>query len=143
MKSYLKSAAEAVRDQLESWGQLWRPSKRPSARLDVFQVLPGGERRLVGHLSQEGALFVFQYSAGFISDPRAVPITGFPDLREVYRSEELWPFFAIRVPPLEREDIREVVANKQLSTDDPLRLLAHLARRSVSSPYELADAGAT
>ncbi|MDQ3263097.1 MAG: HipA N-terminal domain-containing protein [Myxococcota bacterium] len=141
MKAYLTSAAEAVRDQLESWRRVWGPGKRPAERLEVYQARPDGKSILVGFLSQDGSEFVFRYSPSFTARRDAVPISAFPDLhQDEYRADKLWPFFGVRLPPLDRDDVKEALVTYNLSPDEPLKLLARLARRTVSSPYELHEA---
>lgn len=134
----MKSFVDIIRDQLDSWGILLpRAGKAAGERIVVLLADGSGAERLVGFLSQEDDGFVFRYSKEFREDPRAVPISAFPDLEETYRAEKLWPFFAVRIPPSDRDDVRETMARRKLSEDEPLKLLASLARRVATSPYEL------
>jgi hypothetical protein len=58
-----------------------------------------------------------------------------------YRSEEIWPFVAVRLPPVDREDVQEAMKRRHISESDILRLLAELSGRGVSSPYRFSMAG--
>lgn len=140
MKKFVMSAVESVRDQFEAWGiAMPRASARAATgrKLEVRLIAENGTPVLVGFLSQEGDEFTFRYADSYAARERAVAISAFPDFREVYRSKVLWPFFSVRLPPLDRDDVQETVKARGLDTNDLLRLLAELSARVVSSPYEL------
>jgi HipA-like protein len=95
---------------------------------------------VIGTLRLEGDTFVFEYDPGYANAPGAVPISAFPDIQKTYRSPTLWPFFAVRLPPTEREDVQAAMKKREIADDDVLRLLAELSRRGVSSPYRFSAA---
>lgn len=84
---------------------------------------------------------MFRYDPIFAQAQDATPISAFPDLDQEYRSEDLWPFFAVRLPPVEREDVKRALEQRHIPESDVLRLLAELSRRGVSSPYRFSLAG--
>ncbi len=131
----------AIKDQVESWGirlPTARGQRRATPQLYVHVSLEwDGEAILVGRLSQEVDEFVFRYDREFASREDAFPIGAFPDLEEEYRSEELWPFFAVRIPPVAREDVRAALKQQAIREDQTLEILGSLAKRSVSNSYEL------
>jgi HipA-like protein len=132
----------AIRDQFESWGiVLPRASSATAERGPRVYVLGpakgSGSMRRIGTLWQQDGQFVFRYEQSFASAPDAEPILAFPDLKEEYRSRDLWPFFAVRIPPSERSDVREALAQHGLRPDQTLEVLGALAKRSVSNPYRL------
>ncbi len=94
------------------------------------------DRYLVGTLSSEAGTWTFRYHPDYASRPERPPISAFPDKATVYRSADLWPFFAVRLPPLEREDVRRVVKERGLENMDELHLLGFLSRKAITSPYE-------
>lgn len=95
------------------------------------------ERRLhIGTLSEEDGEYVFRYSNEFKEQQEVPPISAFPDVGHVYRSTDLWPFFRVRVPSLERQDVREVMQQHGINEADVFELLGVLGRRSISTPYE-------
>jgi HipA-like protein len=117
---------------------------QPSARdvhsqtaIRVFLSYHGSERAL-GTLYKEGDSFVFAYDPSFASAPDAKPISAFPDLHRTYRSEHLWPFFALRIPRTERQDVREAMNRREIPDDDIFRLLGELSTKAVASPYRFA-----
>ncbi len=134
MMEKMEKLAELLRNQRRSWGiHIFRAGREtsPEQYLEIYRETPGG-RSLVGSLSQEEEKFVFRYDP----DYRAEPISAFPDLAKEYRSEELWPFFSVRIPPIEREDMREAIAARNIKSDQPIELLGKVAKFSVTNPYE-------
>ena len=104
------------------------PSER---RLEVYRQTTDAPR-LVGTLSMDQDEFVFRYVAGYDREP----ISAFPSIGEEYRSKHLWPFFAVRIPPIEREDMKEKMSSRSLEKDQVIEILGLFARVSVSNPYE-------
>ncbi len=51
--------------------------------------------------------------------------------------EQVWPFFLVRVPPIEREDVRSMIEDLRIAPDDEFALLAAVGARTITSPYEL------
>ena len=97
---------------------------------------PSAKRYLVGELTSDGSRWVFRYDRAYASDDSLPPISAFPRKDEVYESEILWQFFAVRLPPLEREDVKEAVERMGLREADKIHLLGLLSKRAVTSPYE-------
>ena len=107
-------------------------SATPRGRALAVYHQMGPEVILVGRLSCEQEEYVFQYDPGYVGEP----ISAFPMMGHEYRSGHLWPFFAIRIPPLNREDVREQIANRSLREDQILEVLGSVAKVSVANPYE-------
>jgi HipA-like protein len=122
-----------------SWGQGPTGTSATDAkrRLDVLLALPDGRRMLVGSLTFEDGEYVFRYSDGFKRQTDVPPIGAFPDPNEEYRSPDLFPFFDVRLPPIDRADVRRVVLERHIDPEDKFHLLGELARRTVTSPYDL------
>jgi HipA-like protein len=99
------------------------------------------DRVEIGVLAKEGPEFVFKYAESFLQRTDLPSLSAFPDRTREYRSRHLWPFFAVRLPPLDREDIAEIVRAQALDPADPMALLAVLGRKTVTSPYELRPKG--
>jgi HipA-like protein len=142
VRRLITRAFDAIRDQFESWGG-WGvslPQASPeavAARVHVYSPVEGPqhELRLIGVLSQEEGSFVFRYDPSFVASPEAEPILAFPDLRAEYRSRELWPFFAVRIPPADRKDVRDALTRMHLRPEQTLEILGTLAKRSISNAY--------
>lgn len=110
-----------------------------SISLRVF--LPERKSRLwIGTLTREGAEYVFRYTDAFRNRTELPPISNFPDKEREYRSVALPPFFAVRLPSIERPEIAQILTERGLDPADVMQLLAHLGRKTITSPYELVEA---
>ena len=121
------------------WGtkRIRAPSETPPARtLEVF-LQPAEPTSLIGRLSCEQGEYVFRYEPSY----EGAPISAFPNMEQVYRSKNLWPFFATRIPPLDREDVRNAINERELREDQTIEILGSVARVSVANPYEFKLAG--
>jgi len=104
-------------------------------RLHVVRRSRAHGLELIGELSCEGDAFVFRYEPSYDGPPTSA----FPDKDSPYKSDVLWPFFEVRVPPTSRKDVQDVMS--RVNADDPLEVLAVLGGVSVTNPYELRLAG--
>lgn len=125
--------------QARIWGMdvVHASSEAPRERtLEVYRQ-SANERFLVGRLSCEQGEFLFRYDPNYVGKP----ISAFPNAGQEYRSRHLWPFFAIRIPPLDREDMRKEIESQSLKKDQIIELLGSVAKVSVTNPYEFKLAG--
>lgn len=95
----------------------------------------------VGLLRFESEEWVFRYSDEFMRQSEIKPITDFPILDRVYRSRDLWPFFALRVPSLAQPAVKEFVEQASGAVDQGM-LLERFGRRSIANPFELVPVAA-
>ena len=121
----------------KTWGlKLFRaPSMQSKQRQsNVLEIYCGNapDRTKVGRLMCENSEFVFSYDAEF-SGP---PISAFPNKEKVYRSSHLWPFFAVRIPPFGRHEMRQLMESRSLREDQTIEILGAVARFSISNHYE-------
>jgi HipA-like protein len=138
----LRKAIRSLKRELSAWGAQAPKARQVTGTTAVeVAVSTRAGKRVLGLLTKEGAEFVFRYDPVFALAKDAKPISAFPDLDQEYRSEDLWPFFAVRLPPVEREDVKRALAQHHIPESDVLRLLAELSRRGVSSPYRFSLAG--
>jgi len=93
----------------------------------------------VGVLTFERGRWTFQYQDEFKRHRTTLhPIEGFDDLDRVYESEVLFPFFAVRIPDIDRSDVKRALDQAQLTDPDLPDLLRMFGRRALSSPaFEL------
>lgn len=137
MKSFLKAVSALIHGEFRSRDSSGTPPiVRSDVRVRVELAQPDGKHLVVGELGRDGNEFVFTYDPRFAATPGALPLPGLPDLARTYRDEELFPFFAVRLPPARREDVREALLRLQIEEGDALRMLGALAKKAVSSPYE-------
>jgi HipA-like protein len=131
--------AESLGDILASWGLTPRAasSRAQQARVQVWGPVHDAERVFIGELTNDVGEYVFRYDAAYAARPDYPALAAFPDKLREYRSPALWPFFDVRLPPLDRADIQRLIQERKIDQGDTLRLLAELGRRTVTTPYEL------
>lgn len=91
---------------------------------------------VIGYLTCTKGEWSFKYSDDFQNQDEFYPIIGFPKLDEEYKSNELWPFFQIRIPGLKQPSIIETIKKEHIKNNE-FDLLKRFGRKSVSNPYEL------
>jgi HipA-like protein len=131
---------EQLRDIFTSWGgdEFAQPSERPQPGREILVYLTSdGERIHVGSLSKDEGEYVFEYSPQFKEHKELAPISAFREVSQPHRTKELPAFFRVRVPPLEREDVKRTVVELGIAPDDEFALLAAVGRKTIASPYEL------
>lgn len=131
----MSESVQRVLDQLLRASGIRRqpvvPRETTDRRLQIIRRSRAHGRELIGELSCEGGAFVFRYEP----DYEGPPISAFPRKDRLYRSDVLWPFFEVRMPPTSRKDVQDVMKN--VDSGDPLAMLEALGGRSVTNPYEL------
>lgn len=86
---------------------------------------------LVGVLSYENGVWSFSYSDVFKTQDKYEPLVNFPNLNQEYKSDQLWPFFASRLPGV--SELKE----KERESMDVLSLLKKYGRHVITNPYKL------
>ena len=131
--------AESLAGFLESWGITLRSAApvRQRATIRVYGPSSDGTRVLVGTLSNEDGEYVFRYDEDYSACPELPPLATFPEKLREYRSAELWPFFHVRLPPLGRADVQNLIRERKIDEGDTLKLLGVLGAKAVATPYEL------
>jgi HipA-like protein len=94
----------------------------------------------VGTLSREGDVWAFEYSIAFRNQERVQPIVDFPQLDRKYRSAELWPFFALRIPSLNQANVQKYLRTHGRTHADAADLMQAFGRRSIANPFVLEPA---
>ena len=86
---------------------------------------------LVGVLLYENGVWSFSYSDVFKTQDKYEPLVNFPNLNQEYKSNQLWPFFASRLPGV--SELKE----KERESMDVLSLLKKYGRHVITNPYKL------
>jgi hypothetical protein len=94
----------------------------------------------IGVLAYEDHIWEWAYSGEFKAQDKVRPLVEFPDTSRIYRTEELWPFFATRVPSLKQTAVRALIEKERIDPDDEVKLLERFGRRTVANPFELKTA---
>ena len=92
---------------------------------------------LVGTLTVENGVWKFEYSDKFKSEDELRPIVEFPDLDKTYVNEDLWQFFASRIPSTEQPEVEEILKREHVKEDDAIGLLKLFGKRTIANPFEL------
>lgn len=95
---------------------------------------------VVGHLRHREGKWIFDYSEPFRQQSKVLPIMDFPDVNRQYISEDLWPFFALRIPSGAQNAVQEFLREQHLENADEVTMLKRFGRRSVANPFELQSA---
>ena len=92
---------------------------------------------LVGTLTVEDGVWKFEYSEEFRLADKLRPLVEFPDLNKTYVNEELWQFFASRIPSTEQPEVEQILRREHVEEDDAVALLKLFGRRTIANPFEL------
>lgn len=112
-----------------------------SVKPSTFELLyaePDQQPIPVGQLSFDGHIWKFEYSPEYRLREDLRPIEGFDDRTKIYTSSVLFPFFAVRVPDVDRGDVQRTLKEQHVSDPDTTDLLRIFGRKVLSSPvFEL------
>ena len=119
-----------------------RAQRRHKPARFVLMYEPLAEPRVtVGRLDFDGLMWTFTYDDEYKGRSDLRPIEGFDDRERVYKSSVLFPFFAVRIPDVDRDDVKRRLERDRIRDPDPGDLLRLFGRRVVSSPgFELLPA---
>lgn len=122
-------------DRAKEWLGFARSVKAPPEAHAKFLLTYDG--LLIGTLSVEDGVWKFAYSDEFRQSDDLRPIVEFPDVSKTYENEELWQFFAARIPSTEQSEVGEILKREHIEEDDAVSLLTRFGKRTVANPFEL------
>jgi HipA-like protein len=93
----------------------------------------------IGTLRLDEGTWVYEYSPEFRRQSELEPLVAFPDVKRVYKSESLWPFFMARIPGLNQPEIRAILQAERLDEHNPVDLLRRFGERTISNPFILKE----
>ena len=93
------------------------------------------KKLVIGTLKHNNGIWVFIYSNDFKEQEEISPITDFPDKNKTYQTSSLFPFFASRIPSLQRLKIQNIIADN--FTKNEVSLLKMFGKQSITNPYHL------
>ena len=117
--------------------------------LDGLQPLPVNEKialkvmlgpLAIGTLRADYGQWVFAYSDEFRNQSEIQPIMDFPSVNKEYRSRNLWPFFALRIPSPAQPAVREFIRSQPEAKANEGILLKEFGARSAANPFRLIPA---
>jgi hypothetical protein len=107
---------------------------KPDAQFGIFLR----ELRMAELVLRNG-MWCFSYTDEFRAQSAVRPLFSFPDATRVYSSKAptAWPFFANRIPPVKRPDIRKILHTEDIDETDTVALLTRFGQRSITNPYTM------
>lgn len=93
------------------------------------------QKIIIGSLILNNGQWTFEYSDQFKVQKQISPIIDFPNIQKVYSSKVLFPFFAARIPSLQRLEIQKIVSKN--TPKDEVSLLKKFGKQSIANPYHL------
>ena len=64
-------------------------------------------------------------------------MAGFSDVKRVYESSELWPFFVSRIPGIRKPKIQAIIAKEGIDERDLAALLTRFGRKTIANLFIL------
>ena len=95
------------------------------------------DKLIIGFLNVQDGEWEFSYSDEFKEQDELSPIVDFPAKDKVYKSTELWPFFASRIPSLSRPSVKKVLNKTQIDSNDLVELLKLFGQKTITNPFNL------
>ena len=122
-------------DKAKEWLGFVRSVKAPPEAHAKFLLTY--DDLLVGTLTVEKGIWKFEYSEKFKLEADLRPIVEFPDVNKVYMNEDLWQFFASRIPSTEQPEVEKILKREHVEEDDAVGLLKLFGKRTIANPFEL------
>jgi hypothetical protein len=91
----------------------------------------------VGTLRFAQGRWIFEYSDEFKKQTEIAPIMDFPGVNRSYIANELWPFFALRIPSPAQPKVKKYLHAKHKPSADTVELLQNFGRHSSANPFVL------
>lgn len=93
----------------------------------------------VGRLEEDADGWVFAYTEDFRKQDHVQTLADFPRKSKYYRFNELWPFFASRIPSLEQPKVQRQLREEKIDATDIGALLQRYGKRSIANSFVLRD----
>lgn len=113
--------------------KVWLKTPPPTLQL-IYASRPVAELKREKMGSQE--LYHFRYLPAF-KELNLAPLPGLPNDKPDHWNEDLWAFFAERIPDIRRPEIDAFLKANRINRFDDLALLAELGGRAVTDPFEI------
>ena len=92
---------------------------------------------IIGYLTLNEGKWSFSYSNDFVNQKWLLPIIDFPNVKKVYVSEELWPFFTSRIPSNSQPDVQNIIRSRNIDAGNEVFLLNLFGKRTITNPFLL------
>jgi HipA-like protein len=102
-----------------------------------FQFVLSYSKLVIGHLSVDQGKWTFEYTEDFKKQGEILPLSNFPNKGLVYSSEELWPFFASRIPSAAQLERKAKITFSEIQERNEVNLLRKYGQRTITNPFVL------
>jgi HipA-like protein len=109
----------------------------PSESKGLFHLKYGD--LLIGILTYEANVWTFEYSDEFRNQSNINPIIDFPDVSKVYKNNDLWPFFASRIPSINQEFQLKKIRKANIDSNNAVELLKLFGSETITNPFKLSS----
>lgn len=90
----------------------------------------------VGILILKNGIWEFQYSDEFKKQDQILALVNFPDKYKIYKSDDLFPFFVLRIPGEGQLKAKGIDITKK-AYSNPVNLLNWYGKKNIANPYIL------
>jgi HipA-like protein len=91
----------------------------------------------IGYLELKNQAWHFKYTDDFKNQEAIAPLPDFPDIHKSYESDELWPFFLIRIPSLKQPKVQKIIRKENIDQFNQVELLKRFGQKTISNPFDL------
>lgn len=107
----------------------------PTNSNGIFHLKYG--KQIIGELTYHNRKWSFKYTDEYRKNPFVKPIIDFPDIEKEYVNEQLWPFFATRIPALNQPFQHRKIQRANIKEDDSVALLKLFGNETITNPFKL------
>lgn len=133
----MKDLLSLMKEKLASWrhSEGYADVRTPDGEEAEFLLRHDGTR--IGRLWIKASCWHFEYYDGFDEDSGVKPLIQFPDTDKKYKTRDLWPFFALRIPSPKQPSVRKVVEDEEIDVENEVELLRRFGRKTSDNPFLL------
>jgi HipA-like protein len=102
-----------------------------------FRFVLSYSKLVIGYLSVDQGKWTFEYTEDFKKQGEILPLSNFPNKGIVYSSEELWPFFASRIPSAAQLEQKAHIPFSEIQERNEVNLLRKYGQRTITNPFVL------
>ena len=130
----IKAAFNLLEDLFKSEEQTSELQTPPQT---VVKFLLSHPSTSIGELTLSDGVWTFRYTDEFKQQTKLTPIIDFFDVSKVYTSQYLFPYFSFRIPSVGRPQIKKVIEQKKIDSNNTVELLKHFGQRTIVNPFHL------
>ena len=125
---------------INTWNKLWNLNGQEEIETPINESIAFElkyKKILIGILVLENGIWTFEYSEEFKNQDILAPLTDFPQLEKIYKSNSLYPFFLIRIPSLKQPKVQQEIKEHDIDERNAVDLLKFFGHRTIANPFLL------